>query len=154
MTRAIKVLCVVLGIGMAAPAASNQPTNGVPPLRLLLSEVQAGTMASDHYCTLVFADRHFHSERATRKTGKDRDRRIYEGDMSEADWNTLGAILEDKALRDLNVQQGVTPLMIEDAHTFTISVARDAKFQNMEFLDNKSRKGYETQLKPLLGWWK
>src|SRR5437764_3905176 len=74
--------------------------------------------------------------------------------MSEADWNTLSTILEDKALRDLNVQQGVTPLMIEDAHTFTISVARDAKFQNMEFLDNKSRKGYETQLKPLLGWWK
>jgi hypothetical protein len=111
-------------------------------------------MASEQFCTLVFADRHFHSEKATRKTGKDRDRKIYEGDMSEADWNMLGAILEDKALRDLNVQQGVAPLMVEDAHAFTISVARDAKFQNMEFLNNKSRKPYEAQLKPLLGWWK
>jgi len=36
----------------------------------------------------------------------------------------------------------------------TISVAREAKYQNMEFLDNKSRKPYESQLKPLLGWWK
>jgi hypothetical protein len=44
--------------------------------------------------------------------------------------------------------------VIQDAHTYTISVARDAKFQNMEFLDNKSRKPYEKQLKPLLEWWK
>jgi len=43
---------------------------------------------------------------------------------------------------------------MEDVHTFTISVARGSKFQNMEFLDNKSRKPYESQLKPLLRWWK
>jgi hypothetical protein len=153
MTRPIKVLCVVLGIGLAATADS-QPANGAPPLRLMLSEVVAGSMASEQYCTLVFEGHRFHSEKATRKTGKDRDRKVYEGDMSEAEWNTLGAILEDKQFREINVPQGVTPLVIEDAHTYTISVARDSKFQNMEFLNNKSRKPYEAQLKPLLGWWK
>ncbi len=154
MTRPITILCVVLGVGLSATANSNQPANDAPSLRLLLSEVQAGTMASEQYCTLVFANGHFHSEKATRKLGKDRDRKVYEGELSEVDWNTLGGILEDKQLRELNVPQGVPPLIIEDAHTFSISVARDAKFQNMEFLDNKSRKPYESQLKPLLGWWK
>ena len=111
-------------------------------------------MASEQYCTLVFADRHFHSEKASRKMGKDRDRKVYEGQLSEADWDALGGILENKEFRGLVVPQGMTPLIIQDAHTVTISVARDATFQNMEFLDNKSRKPYEAQLKPLLGWWK
>jgi hypothetical protein len=154
MTRPIRNFCHVLGIGLAATAGSNQPANGAPSLRLLLSEVQAGTMASEQYCTLVFADRHFHSEKANRKTGKDRDRKVYEGQLSEADWNELGGIIESKEFRDLNVPQGVPPLVIEDAHTFTISVARDTKYQNMEFLNNRSRKPYDSQLKPLLGWWK
>ena len=153
MTRLMTILCFVLGIGIAATAGPNEVAKGAP-VRLLLSEVQAGTMASEHYCALVFADRHFHYERAIRKTGKDRDRKVYEGEFSEAEWNALGGILDSKEFRDLNVPQGVTPLMIEDAHTFTISIARDTKFQNMEFLDNKSRKPYESQLKPLLGWWK
>jgi hypothetical protein len=147
------ILCFVLGIGIAATAGPNEVAKGAP-VRLLLSEVQAGTMASEHYCALVFADRHFHYERAIRKTGKDRDRKVYEGEFSEAEWNALGGILEDKGLRELKVPGGVPPLIIEDAHTFTISVAREAKYQNMEFLDNKSRKPYESQLNPLLGWWK
>jgi hypothetical protein len=111
-------------------------------------------MASEQYCTLVFADRHFHAEKATRKLGKDKDRRVYEGELSEADWNALGGVLDNKDFQALNVPPGVPPLIIEDAHTYTISVARDTKFQNMEFLDNKSRKPYEKQLKPLLDWWK
>ena len=86
--------------------------------------------------------------------GKDRTRKVFEGQLSDADWNALGGILEDKGLRELVVPQGMTPLVIQDAHTITISVARDAKYQNMEFLDNKSRKPYESQLKPLLEWWK
>ena len=111
-------------------------------------------MASEQYCTLVFADRHFHAEKATRKLGKDKDRRVYEGELSEADWNALGGVLDNKDFQALNVPQGVPPLVIQDAHTYTISVARDTKFQNLEFLDNKSRKPYEKQLKPLLDWWK
>jgi hypothetical protein len=154
MTRSTMVVCVILGIGLTARAGSTQPANAAPAVRVMLSEVVAGSMASEQYCTLVFADRHFHSEKASRKTGKDRDRKVYEGNLSEADWNTLGAILDDKQFREINMPQGVTPLMVEDAHTYTISVARDAKFQNLEFLDNKSRKPYEAQLKPLLGWWK
>ena len=154
MTRPIPIaLCVVLGVGLAAAADSNQPTNAAP-LRLLLSEVQAGTMASVQYCTLVFDDHHFHTEKANRKMGKDRDRKVYEGQLSDADWSALGGILEDKGLRELQLPQSMPPLIVEDAHTVTISVARDAKYQNMEFLDNKSRKPYESQLKPLLEWWK
>jgi hypothetical protein len=111
-------------------------------------------MASEQYCTLVFADHRFHSEKATRKLGKDRERKVYEGQLTDGDWNTLGEILESKDFRELDVPQGIPPLVIQDAHTITISVARDTKYQNMEFLDNKSRKPYESQLKPLLGWWK
>lgn len=154
MPRQIVILCVLLGIGLTASAGPNPSASGTAPLRLLLSEVQAGTMASEQYCTLVFDDRHFHTEKATRKMGKDRTRKVFEGQLSDADWNALGGILEDKGLRGLVVPQGMTPLVIQDAHTITISVARDAKYQNMEFLDNKSRKPYESQLKPLLEWWK
>jgi len=154
MTRQTAVLCIVVGFGLVAMADANQAASDTPPLRLLLSEVQAGTMASEQYCTLVFADHSFHSEKAIRKLGKDRERKVYEGKLSDADWNALGGILESKELRELHVPEGVTPLVIEDAHTVTISVARDTKYQNLEFLDKKSRKPYDPQLKPLLGWWK
>jgi hypothetical protein len=108
----------------------------------------------EQYCTLVFEDHHFHYEKASRKIEQDRDRKIYEGELSQADWDALTGILDRKEFRQLNVPQGVPPLIIEDAHTFTISVARGSKFQNMEFLDNKSRKPFDSQLKPLLQWWK
>lgn len=153
MKRLASMLCIVFGFVLASSAGSNQPASG-PTVRLMLSEVEAGTMASEHSCVLVFADHRFHAEKAARKLGKDKDRKVYEGELSEADWNALGDILENKDFRALNVPLGVPPLVIEDAHTYTISVARDAKFQNMEFLDNKSRKPYEKQLKPLLDWWK
>jgi hypothetical protein len=123
-------------------------------VRLQLNEVEAGTMASEQYCTLVFADRRYHYEKASRKLGKDRDRKVYEGELSQADWDALAGILDSKEFRELNIPQGVPPLVIEDAHVFTISVARGSKFQNMEFLDNKSRKPYASQLNPLLQWWK
>jgi hypothetical protein len=153
MTRQMAILCGILGIGLAAVAGPNEAAKG-GVARLLLNEVQAGTMASEQYCTLVFADRHFHSEKANRKLGKDRDRKVYEGELSEADWNALGEIIDSKGFRELNVPQGVPPLVIQDVHSYTISVARDIKFQNMEFLNNKSRKPYESQLNPLLKWWK
>jgi hypothetical protein len=153
MTRQILVLCGILGIGLVAAAGPNDTAKG-PAVRLQLNEVQAGSMASGHYCTLVFADRHFHSEKASRKMGEDRGRRVYEGELSEADWNALGGIIDSKEFRELNVPRSVPPLVIQDVHSYTISVARDTKFQNMEFLDNKSRKPYESQLNPLLKWWK
>jgi hypothetical protein len=153
MTRQITILCAILGIGLAAAAGPNE-TAKATAARLMLNEVQAGTMASEQYCILVFADRHFHSEKANRKLGKDRDRKVYEGELSENDWNALGGIIDSKEFRELNVPPNVPPLVIQDVHSYTISVARDAKFQNMEFLDNKSRKPYESQLNPLLKWWK
>jgi hypothetical protein len=153
MTRPMTILCVVLGIGLAASAGPNEPAKSAA-LRLLLSEVQPGSMATEQYCMLVFADRHFHAEKANRKTGKDRDRKVYEGQLSEADWNALGGILDNKEFRELNVPPSVSPLVVENSHPYTISVAREKGFQNMEFLNNKSRKPYESQLKPLLQWWK
>jgi hypothetical protein len=153
MTRHIAILCCLLGIGLAAAAGPDETAKG-KTVRLLLSELQAGSLASEQYCTLVFEDRHFHYEKASRKMGKDRDRKVYEGELSQADWDALTGILDSKEFRELNVPQGVPPLVIEDAHSFSISVARGNKFQNMEFLDNKSRKPYDSQLKPLLQWWK
>ena len=154
MTRHIAILCLVLGMGLGAALVGQNETAKSATVRLQLNEVQAGSMASEQYCTVVFADRHFHSEKASRSKGKDTDRKVYEGVLSEADWNALGGIIDSAGFRALNVPRDVPPLVIQDAHAITISVARDAKFQNMEFLDNKSRKPYESQLKPLLQWWK
>jgi hypothetical protein len=153
MTRHMAILCGVLGVGLAVAAGQNEATK-TAGVRLQINEVQAGSMAAEQYCTVVFADRHFHTEKASRSRGKDTDRKVYEGTLSEADWNALGGIIDSASFRALNVPQGVPPLVIQDVHTVTISVARDAKFQNMEFLDNKSRKPYDAQLKPLLQWWK
>ncbi len=154
MTRHIAIVCGVLGIGLVVAVVGQTEKAKGAAVRLQLNEVQAGSMASEQYCTVIFADRHFHSEKASRKRGKDTDRKVYEGVLSEADWNTLRGIIDSEGFRALNVPRDVPPLVIQDAHTVTISVARDAKFQNMEFLDNKSRKPYESQLKPLLQWWK
>ena len=153
MTHQITILCGVLGIVVAAAAGPNEAAKSAAP-RLVLNEVQPGSMAAEQYCTVVFADRHFHSEKASRNRGKDKERTVYEGVLSEADWNALGGIIDSAGFRELKVPPSVPSLVIEDAHTITISVARDTKFQNMEFVDNKSRKPYESQLKPLLQWWK
>ena len=74
--------------------------------------------------------------------------------MSDADWNALGAIIDSKEFRELKVPPTVPPLVMQDTHPYTISIARDKNFQNMEFLDQKSLKPYEAQVKPLLQWWK
>ena len=153
MQGRILFVCFVLGVVLAASAESNPPAKPAS-VRLMLSEVQAGAMQAQQYCTVVFADRHFHYERASLHHGKDLERRIYEGELSESDWSALAGILDSKELRELNVPRGVAPLVMQDSHVYTISVARDTNFQNMEFLDNKSRKPYESQLKPLLEWWK
>ena len=154
MTRHIAILCGLVGMGLAAAVVGQSDGAKRATVQLQLNEVQAGSMASEQYCTVVFADRHFHSEKARLSRGKDKDRKVYEGELSDADWNALRGIIDSEGFRSLNVPQSVPPLVIQDVHTITISVARDAKFQNMEFLDNNSRKPYQTQLKPLLQWWK
>jgi hypothetical protein len=131
---------------------------GQPPtraaLRVFLNEVQPGVLSAPQYCTLVFQDRHFHTERANIKNGRDSDRKVYEGELSDTDWNALVAIIDSKEFRDLNVPRTVPPLVMQDTHPYTISVARDKTFQNMEFMDAKSLKPFESQVKPLLQWWK
>ena len=150
MTRPIAFL---LMLGLTATAVSGQaPANA--PLKIFLNEVQPGVMSSPQYCTLVFDNRRFHSEKADIKPGSDTGRKIYEGQLSDSDWNALIAVIDSPGFRDLKVPQTVPPLVMQDTHPYTISVARDKDFQNMEFLDNKSLKPYESQVKPLLQWWK
>ena len=143
----------VMGLWLVASFASSQ-SPAQAPLKMFINEVQPGVMSSPQYCTLVFADRRFHSEKADTKRGTDKDRQVYEGQLSDADWNTLVAIVDSQGFRDMKVPQTVPPLVMQDTHPYTISVARDNKFQNMEFLTNKSLKPYEAQVKPLLQWWK
>ena len=103
---------------------------------------------------LVFDDHSFHAEKANRSKGRDQDRKTYEGNLSDADWSALDGILENDGFRKLNVPQDYVPLVMQSVHPFTISVRRDKQFQNMEFMDDSSRKPYDSQLKPLLQWWK
>ncbi len=149
----MNILSVLLGISLVANAGSNEPTNGAP-LRLMLSEMQPGVLASEQYCLLVFDDHYFHAERAHRKVGKDQERKVYEGRLSDRDWNALTAILEAKQFRELQVPPSAPALVVRDSHPYTISVARQSGFQNMEFLTRESLKRYESELKPLLRWWK
>ncbi len=152
MTRPIAFL-FLLGLGLTALAGSGQqPTHAA--LKVFLNEVQPGVMSAPQYCTLVFNDRHFHTEKADVKQGRDSDRKVYEGQLSDTDWNALVGIIDSVAFRDLKVPGTVPPPVMQDTHPYTISVARDHNFQNMEFLDNKSLKPYESQVKPLLQWWK
>jgi hypothetical protein len=152
MIRPIAFLAL-LGLGLTATVASAQQTAHAS-LKLFLNEVQPGSLVAPQYCTLVFNDHRFHTEKADIKLGKDVDRKVYEGQLSETDWNALVGIVDSPAFRDLKVPRTVPPLVMQDSHPYTISVARDNNFQNMEFLDSKGLKPYESQVKPLLQWWK
>jgi hypothetical protein len=154
ITTTLRVaLYALLAMSLAAGAGANE-AKSVPALRLLLFEDQPGAMSNQQYCMLVFADRHFHAEKAVRKLGRDQERQINEGVLPEIDWNALDGILDNEDFRKIHVHPNTSPLVVEDAHAYIVSVARDKTFQNMEFLDNKSRKPYESQVKPLLQWWK
>jgi len=153
MTRPVRFLAFLLGSGLTAIACSAQ-TPKPPSLWLLLNEVQPGAMSTEQYCTLVFMDHHFHTEKSIFQRAKESERKIYEGNLAEADWNALSGILDSKEFRELKVPPSVPPLVMQDTHPYNISVARDGKFENMEFIDGKSLKPYESQIKPLLQWWK
>jgi hypothetical protein len=135
MTRLISILTLVFGIGVASSAAGDHAKP-----RLMLTESAPGTMSSLQYSLLVFPDRSFHAERATRKSGRDRDRNAYEGQLSESDWSSLTAILDAKDFREMNVLRSAAPLIVENSHPYTISVAREKSYQNVEFLTNESMK--------------
>ena len=154
MTSTVKILSIVLGIVLAASAGEHHPVKD-SRLRLFLSEVRPGALASEHYCMLVFDDHRFHAEKAHRGNGgKDQVRKVYEGELSDSDWNALTAMLDAKQFRELQVPASVPAIVVRDAHPYTISVARQSGFQNMEFLTKESLKPYESELKPLLQWWK
>ena len=78
------ILSVVLGIGLLANAGPNEAAKA-PALRLLLSEVQPGSMASEHYCMLVFDNHRFHAERAQSR-GKTRSGTTTKFDRTRVDW--------------------------------------------------------------------
>lgn len=150
MPRLQWILYLIL---LSAPALATAQTTSLP-FRLFLSEVRPGAMATEQRCVLVFPDRRFHREVADGHRGREIARRVYEGEFSEAEWNELTGILERKEFRELRVPRGFDSFVVQDSHVYTISVAREGDFQNMEFLTDKSRKPYDSQLKPLLEWWK
>jgi hypothetical protein len=152
VTRQIVLFLLVTLWLMATSGSAQRPAQA--PLRIFLNEVQPGVLSAPQYCTLVFNDHHFHSEKADIKHGQDSNRRVFEGQLSEADWNALIAVIDSKEFRDLKIPAYVPPPVMQDTHPYTISIARDNNFQNMEFLDAKSLKPYEPQVKPLLQWWK
>jgi len=151
MTTLVRFLALLVLLGLAAASAQIPHP---PELRLLLNEVQPGSLSALQYCALVFTDHHFHLEKATLQHGKDSERKIYEGEISEADWSALNLIIDSKEFQELKVSPSIAPLVMQDTHPYTISVARDGNFQNLEFLNGKSLKPYEPQIKPLLQWWK
>lgn len=153
MKSQVTILSVLLTIGLLAHAASDQAARS-DALRLLISEVQPSMASSEQYCMLVFDDHHFHLERAHRVRGKDQDRKAYEGHFSDRDWNALNDILDSKQFRDLHVPPSMPALVVQNLHPYTISVARQKGFQDMEFLTKDSLKPYESEMKPLLRWWK
>lgn len=151
MKRSIAVLFVSISALLAS--GFGQQTDHAA-LRVMLNEVQPAAMASPQYCTLIFSDRRFHSEKADNKAGNDVNRKIYEGQLSDSEWNSLIATIDSPQFRDLKVPRTVPPLVMQDTHPYTISIAREDSYQNMEFLNGKSLKPYEAQVKPLLEWWK
>lgn len=153
MKSKVTILFLLLGVCLLANAASDQTAKS-DALRLLMSEVQPSMASSEQICMLVFDDHRFHVEKARRARGKDRDRKVYEGRLSDSDWNALNAILDTKQFRELRVPPNGPALVVQDTHPYTISVARQKGFQNMEFLTKESLKPYESELKPLLRWWK
>jgi hypothetical protein len=153
MKPLMTMVAVLLGMVLAANAGADEGAKQAA-LRLVLSEVQAGAMGSEQYCILVFDDHRFHAEKAHSIRGKVQERRAYQGQLSDGDWNTLTAILDAKQFRELHVPAGTPALVVNDSHPYTISVARQNGFQNMEFLTKESLKPYESELKPLLQWWK
>ncbi len=153
MKLPITILSVLLGISLLANAGSSEPANKAA-LRLVLSEVQPGALSSAQYCMLVFDDHNFHAEKAYSTNGKDRKRSVYQGRLSDAEWNALTAILDAKPFRDLYVPPSAPTLVTEGLHPYAISVARQKGFQNMEFMSKESLKPYRAKLKPLLEWWK
>jgi hypothetical protein len=153
LPRPRSILCWILLPGLALAAGPEQSSHD-SAFRLLLSEVRPGGMATDQRCTLIFADHRFHHETASSKLGRELARKVYEGELSGADWNALAGILDRKEFHDLAVPRIAPPPVMPDLHIYTISVARDGTFQNLEFLTDKSRKPYDSELKPLLQWWK
>lgn len=153
MKQLIAVVYILSGILLVTSFGQNETAKS-SKLRLMLSEVQAGTMASQQHCMLVFDDRRFHAETASLKMGKYRERKVYEGELSETDWNAVNEIIDSKRFRELKMTAEIAPLVLEDVHSYNIAVAREKGYQNLEFLTKKSRKQYESQLRPLLDWWK
>src|SRR5258708_24300235 len=79
---------------------------------------------------------------------------MYGGQLADNDWTAVVAVTGGRVFRDPKVLQLGPPLVMQDTHPYTLSIARDKDFQNMEFMDNTSLKPYESQVKPLLQWWK
>src|SRR5579859_7839578 len=119
MSRLPAYFCALLMLALSEFVGSPEAATN-RDIFLFMSEIQAGSLQSQQYCALVFEDHRFHYEKASRRHGRDLDHKIYEGELSEADWNTLSAVLNANEFRDLKVSGAVPPLVMQEAHIFTI----------------------------------
>jgi hypothetical protein len=133
---------------------SAQQPAAVPAYYFRLSEVKYGSMAAEQRCVVVAPDRKFHFEHANRKQGRDLTRKVYEGELSPAEWDAFLRMIEAKDFRELKVQPQMRSPIVENLDLVQISAWRDKGYQNLEFLDKKARAPYEATLKPVLAWWK
>src|ERR1035441_9960670 len=102
MIKMPRFILLVLGFGLIltwgssqAPSASN-----AAKISIFISEIQPGALSTAQYCTLVYTDHHFHSEKAIRHHGQDTERKVYQGELSEAEWTSLTAIKIGRSARD------------------------------------------------------
>ncbi len=151
LPRAIAFLMLLL---LGAPAF---PQTSAPKatFEVRISDFKSGSMASEQRCLLVFADRKYHFESAAHRGGRDLRRDVYEGELSQADWDQLSNVLDTKELRELSSPPSAATVIVENLDALTLTVKRgpDA-YQNLEFLTKRSRDPYRAALKPALEWWK
>src|SRR5512138_2049663 len=84
-------------------AANAGDEKKAPAIVARVSEVKPGSVTTDHRCVLILPDHRFHLERATRKRDKDLMRKVYEGQLTQPEWDELIGILNAADFKALAV---------------------------------------------------
>jgi hypothetical protein len=118
-----------------------------------LSEMRAGTMASEETCAVVYSDGQFRAERVSRRRGDTDLLRVAEGRVDEGRLNQLRDILNGEAFRELKSPSVTRRLADDNVHALSVTVLRKSALQELNYPTKDSRKGSAQTLKPLLEWW-
>ena len=144
--------CLLL-IGMMLNLLSAADTPQALPL-MRLDDYQAGALAAQERCLLVFSDGRYHAERIVKRRDEPRQGAASEGTLSPEDLQRLHQILDNKEFAALTTPNQKKLLVVEDLHLLDISVARSGGWQSVVYQSDSARKHDNNALRPLLGWWK